>query len=103
MANLRQSARGRECQVRLENICNFDKDTTVLAHYRMIGISGLAYKSADIWGSFACFNCHQVCDAPENFGMEREFVQLAHLRGVIRTQAIWLEEGLIAIADRRAA
>ena len=31
----RKEAKGRECMVRLPGICNFNPETTVLAHYRL--------------------------------------------------------------------
>ncbi|VEI70653.1 82 prophage-derived uncharacterized protein ybcO [Serratia quinivorans] len=40
MTNLRKEAKGRDCQVRMPGICNFNPETTVLAHYRMAGTCG---------------------------------------------------------------
>lgn len=50
MANLRKEAKGRECQVRLPGVCNFNSETTVLAHYRMAGLNGVGMKPDDIFG-----------------------------------------------------
>lgn len=47
--NLRKEARGRDCQVRLPGICNFNPETTVLAHYRMD--TGIAKKPSDKRGA----------------------------------------------------
>lgn len=52
--NLRKQARGRGCQVRIPHVCNFNSETTVLAHYRLAGISGMGMKSPDAIG--ACIN-----------------------------------------------
>lgn len=62
MANLRKEAKGRECQVRLPGICNFNPETTVLAHYRMAGLNGVGQKPDDIFGAWACSSCHDECD-----------------------------------------
>ena len=45
MANLRKLARGRDCQVRIPNICNYNPDTVVLAHIRMAGLTGAGQKA----------------------------------------------------------
>ena len=44
MSALTKLARGRACQVRLPGICNFNAETTVLAHYRLAGICGVGFK-----------------------------------------------------------
>lgn len=95
MKDLRKLARGQTCQIRLNDICNGDPATTVLAHYRMIGLSGMGYKSPDICAAFACSACHDAVDRRSHMELERDFVQLMHLQGVVRTQAILIEEGVV--------
>ncbi|OOF68499.1 hypothetical protein BKG95_03620 [Rodentibacter pneumotropicus] len=86
----RKEAKGRECQVRLPGICNFNPETTVLAHYRLH--SGVALKPDDIQGAWACSACHDECDRRTR-KMDTEYVRLAHAEGVFRTQAILRKEG----------
>ncbi|MCR1838438.1 MULTISPECIES: DUF1364 domain-containing protein [Rodentibacter] len=86
----RKEAKGRECQVRLPGICNFNPETTVLAHYRLH--SGVALKPDDIQGAWACSACHDECDRRTR-KMDTEYVRLAHAEGVMRTQAILRREG----------
>jgi hypothetical protein len=93
--NLRNLARGRQCTIRLPGICCGDPDTTVLAHYRLIGISGMGLKSPDLFGAWACSACHDACDARTHKDLDRDYRDLALLQGVIRTQAILLSEGHI--------
>jgi hypothetical protein len=93
--NLRDYARGRECTIRLEGICNFDPATTVLAHYRIIGVSGGNLKSPDLIGAHACSACHDAVDRRSHMDLDRDFVQLAHLRGVARTLARLIDNGVI--------
>ena len=95
MTDLRKQARGRECQIRLAGICNFDPETTVLAHYRLIGVSGLAMKSPDLIGSWACHACHSAVDRRTNTDLEFDFVRLAHAEGCFRTIAKLIEDGVI--------
>lgn len=96
MANLRKLARGRECQVRLP-CCNGNPETVVLGHVRMIGVSGMGLKAPDQLGAWTCSACHQAADSLQYNGerYEREFVELAFLRGVIRTQYALIREGVL--------
>lgn len=88
---LKDSARGRECQVRLPG-CNYNPETTVLAH---LNGAGMGTKHSDIHGAFACSSCHEILDTNANRDFDKEFIELEHLRGVIRTQQIWINEDLI--------
>ncbi len=92
MTNLRQSARGRECQVRIPGICNHNPETVVLAH---IGGAGIGRKSDDIHGAFCCSACHDAIDGRSNTEYHRSALKLLHLEGVVRTQEIWRREGLL--------
>lgn len=103
MTNLRKEARGRECQVR-SAVCCFDPETTVLAHVRMSGISGMGYKAPDLLGAWACAACHTLVDTGryatrDAEGREIHSVELLPderdlllLRGVMRTQAQLIRE-----------
>lgn len=89
MANLRTLARGRPCLVRLP-VCDGGGETTVLAHFRLIGISGMGIKPPDLIGAWACAPCHRLVDTDKSFA-----TQLAFAHGVFRTQAALLKEGRI--------
>jgi hypothetical protein len=95
MCNLRDEARGRDCQVRLEGVCNGNSETTVLAHYRLNGISGLGYKPPDLIGAHACSSCHDAIDRRAHTELDREYVQFAHAQAVFRTQNILIKEGKV--------
>jgi uncharacterized CHY-type Zn-finger protein len=86
MANLRKLAKGRPCQIRLPGICNHDPETTCLAHYRLIGLSGMGLKSPDRYGAHACYSCHSYVDTHKDAE-----TKVAFLEGVLRTQA-WLDK-----------
>jgi hypothetical protein len=89
---LRKAAQGQPCQVRLNGVCNFDPATTVLCHFRLTGISGMAMKSPDLIGAWACSECHHAIDT-----MKDDRTQLDFARGVFRTQAILLNRGLVKV------
>ena len=88
---LRNSARGRDCQVRIPGVCNHDPETVVLAH---VGGGGMGLKQPDLFGAFCCQSCHSEVDRRTRRipAMEARF---AHLEGVMRTQEIWIKEGLV--------
>lgn len=88
MANLRKLARGRPCQVRVV-LCS-PPDTTVLAHVRLSGISGMGLKAPDQLGAHCCANCHSYCDTHHD-----DATKVAFYKGVFRTQAQLIKEGLL--------
>jgi hypothetical protein len=92
---LRKEARGRDCMVRLVGICNHNPETTVLAHVRMAGISGMGLKADDLLGAWACSSCHDAIDRRQHTDLDRDFVRLAHLEGVMRTITVLRREGKV--------
>lgn len=95
VSKLRASARGQDCMVRIPGTCNFDPDTTVLAHFRMAG-DGAGRKPNDTRASFACSACHDAIDSRMAVeGMNRGEVRLAHAEGVFRTQDWWIKTGMM--------
>lgn len=94
MSKLTKEARGRECQVRLPEICNGNPETVVLAHYRMSGICGTGMKPDDLLGAWACSGCHDEIDRRTRL-TDASDAKLAHLEGVIRTQSMLLKEGKV--------
>ena len=87
------SARGEDCQVRLEGVCNFNSETTIFAH---IGGGGMGYKSNDIHGAYCCSSCHAAMDGAITQTTHPYWdLKLAHYAGMVRTQLILIEKGLI--------
>jgi hypothetical protein len=61
VTDLRKYARGKPCMIR-SAYCNGDESTTVLAHIRSLGISGIGHKAPDLLGAWACSTCHDAVD-----------------------------------------
>jgi len=95
MTNLRKSARGRDCQIRIPGICNFNPETSVLAHYRLAGTCGVGMKPDDRQGAIGCSCCHDAVDGRLKTGYSNEELRLFHAEGVFRTHQIWIKEGLM--------
>jgi hypothetical protein len=94
--SLRKEARGRGCTVRISGVCNFNSETTVLAHIRVTGVSGMGLKSPDLLGAWACSACHDEIDGrTHKSGLSRDELRLAHYDGMARTIMQLHKEGLV--------
>lgn len=95
---LTKAARGRDCQVRVPSVCNGDPETTVLAHYRLAGTSGMGCKPNDFQGAWACSACHDYVDGRRGSRRadDRLVARQLHAEGVMRTQDILIREGKVA-------
>jgi Protein of unknown function (DUF1364) len=80
LSRLRELARLMPCMVRVPNVCNGNPETTVLAHYRLSGVSGMGFKAPDICGAWACSACHAWIDTHHD-----PFSRIWHLEGMVRT------------------
>lgn len=95
---IRNSAKGQECQVRLIGHCNGDSSTVIFAHYRMAGLSGVGQKPDDIFGAYCCSSCHDAVDGRVKTPLySHDEIKKDFLEGVLRTQKILLDEGLINV------
>ena len=60
---IRQSARGEDCTINLEGVCNYDPDTVVWCHSNQSAHGkGMGLKANDEHGAYGCCNCHAVYD-----------------------------------------
>lgn len=82
-----------DCMVRIPGICNYNPETTVLAH---LNGAGWALKNEDIFGAFCCSSCHDEYDR-RTMKHPKDLVDLAFLQGMVRTQRWWLQNGYIKI------
>lgn len=87
--NLRNYAKGKDCQIRLPGICNHDPETVVLCHIRQAGITGAGQKAPDLQAAWGCSDCHAAVDSPQK-GFKRLF-----LEGVMRTQYQLIKDGIV--------
>ena len=93
---LRDSARGKECQVRIPGMCNRNPETTILAH---INGGGTGTKTSDLFGAFCCSSCHDIVDGKvRQDAFSRDEIDLMHRQGVQRTQQYWLDNLMVLLA-----
>jgi len=92
---IRDSAKGEDCQVRIAGVCNFNPETVVFAH---LGGGGMGAKVSDIHGAYCCSSCHDAVDGRIMQVTNPRFViELAFYDGMVRTQNILVEKGLIKV------
>lgn len=80
-------ARGRDCQIRIPNVCNHNPETSVMAH---IGGGGMGTKNSDLFVAISCSECHKTVDSSKNHISH-------HYEGMQRTQQMLLDAGLVNI------
>ena len=90
---LRDAARGRPCTIQIYGICNHNPETSVLCH---LPGPGVGLKADDRHAAIGCSACHDVADRRVCIpNIDREEVRLLFTEAVIRTQKIWIKEGLM--------
>jgi len=84
--DLRRFARSKPCLARIPGICNFNAETTVLAHARVPGVTGLIVKSNDLAAAHCCSSCHDALDGrtpwPEHLGPKSDYMLAAMVRTI---------------------
>lgn len=89
---IRAEARGQDCTVRMVGVCNFNPETTVLAHLPC-GKRGVGIKSPDNIAVFACSACHDRIDQRTPGDIDWRDM----LRALAETQGILIEKGIMVI------
>lgn len=79
--------------IRVAGICNGNPETTVLAH---LNGGGMGMKHHDLIAAWSCSSCHDYVD---NRGPRApaELRERYLLDGIVRTQRMLLEQGVIKI------
>ena len=100
-SKLRQSARHQPCTFQIPNCCTHLTDTTVLCHLPDdTGTGHMSGKSPDWIAAFGCHKCHDVIDRRNNTrAISEEDREFYMRRGMIRTWKIWIDMGLLEIAN----
>lgn len=91
--NLRNWARGKDCQIRIPMICNFNPETTALCHDNLAGVSGGSMKAPDECGALGCSDCHNIVDGRVRTDLyTNDEIKLMFYEGMSRTIAMWSKE-----------
>lgn len=98
MTPIRRAARGQDCTLQFDGICNHDPATTVLCHSNYLADGkGMGLKAPDSAAAFGCAACHDVLDGrrPRPPGLSKLDVEGVFYAGMRRTHAILARLGLI--------
>lgn len=91
---IRNSAKGKNCTLRL-NGCRNDVDTVIFAHINT-DFKGIGNKSPDLFGVYACSNCHDFLDDRHVLPFEVHHYKDV-LRALTETQMELYKIGLIEV------
>jgi hypothetical protein len=79
--------------VRIPHCCNFNPETTVLAHIRRGGIAGTGQKPPDLVAVWSCSACHDVIDGRVMLpNLSKHELDTYILEGMCRTLAAVAQE-----------
>ena len=92
---LRDSARDQDCNIRIPGVCNFNPETTVLAH---VAKGGMGEKGNDYHATFSCSNCHDAIDGRLKTQWSKLDLSDMANDGMRRTQDYWVYVGLMKVA-----
>lgn len=96
--NLRKLAKGQPCMVRIPDVCNYNLETTVLAH---LNGGGMGMKHNDLLGAWCCSACHAWLDGGFIRTGHAKYVRdLWHMEAIARTQQELLNLGLQEAIDK---
>src|SRR3954462_11228976 len=93
---LRKLAEGKSCMARIPGICNWNSETTVLAHVRRGNIAGVGQKPSDLCAFFCCSACHDCLDRRTHKDMPIEVINDYTLDALVR-QLDWYDRHEILI------
>ncbi|MDT1785972.1 DUF1364 family protein [Salmonella enterica subsp. enterica serovar Oslo] len=89
--DLKNQALERMLTLRIPGICNFNTETSVLAHYRMSDTSGTCIKPQDMQCAIASNTSHHEIDGSLKTYIDKDTMRQYQAEGVFRNQQIWRE------------
>jgi len=94
----KKHARDKPCLVRIASTYGLNcagRETTVLAHIALPGLRGIAKKTNDLLGAWACDTCHGIVDGRIKVLAEKNEISLYHLEGMARTIDELIRDGYL--------
>ncbi len=89
-----RSARGKPCLIRIYGHCTGGGEDTVACH---LNGAGMGRKHLSIHVAYGCARCHDIVDGRVQTGYDRATVLRWHLEGVIRTQQVMVDDGVMLL------
>lgn len=94
MSLVTKFAKGQQCQIRIPGHCTHNPEETVFCH--MNG-GGMGMKHDDLFGAFGCSRCHNIVDGRYESHIDEGIVKKYFYEGILRTQQILLNSGLLVL------
>lgn len=101
-SKIRQSARGEDCTINLDGVCNYNHETVVWCHSnRYEHGKSLGRKADDVHGAYGCSSCHQIYDrqAKRPAHLSLDDVEDAFTLAMEKSLAILICKGLVRNSD----
>ena len=86
MSKISLSARGEDCTLRIPGVCNWDTESTILAHLRRGWNCGTGMKPHDDDAVYACSACHDAIGDGSRRRLERLGLEGAVIDALLRTR-----------------
>jgi len=95
MSKITASANGQRCQIRLQGVCT-DRNVVWCHAIGQAAGKGIGMKVPDLLGAYGCEECHLVYDRKKFVNhLTRMEIEHAFYEGVMRSQRILIEDGLV--------
>jgi hypothetical protein len=101
--SLEKLARGQACMVRLAGICNFNPETTVLAHIRRANVAGMGHKPPSTCAVWACSSCHDAIDGRTEYRLQQSLSEMNRLELEAWVIRLSLDSDLLSALVRQHA
>lgn len=101
-SKIRQSARGEDCTINLEGVCNYNPETVVWCHSNESAHGkGMGLKAHDEHGAYGCSDCHKVYDrqAKRPAHLSLDDVEDAFTLAMEKSLAILKRKNLVSNSD----
>lgn len=98
---LEKLARGQQCMVRLAGICNFNQETTVLAHIRRANVAGRGQKPTSTCAIWACSSCHDCIDGRTEFRLMLPLSEMPRMELEALATRLWLDSDILSALVRQ--
>jgi len=95
MSKITASSNGQRCQIRLPGVCT-DRNVVWCHAIGQAAGKGIGMKVPDLLGAYGCQSCHDVVDRRQFVKhLTRMEIEHAFYEGVMRSQRILIDDGLI--------
>jgi len=93
-----RSAEGEKCTMNIVSWCNYNPETTVLAHFPN-GSGGSNKLNGDLCAGYCCSDCHSILDGRVKHKVSKEDLEFYMRRSQCRTLVRLIDKGLVKVVQ----